>query len=172
MASIIFKQERIGKNGKVFILYKFRTLIDEGNYIYWSIFNKKIRVGKFLRRTKLDELPQIINLFRGDMVLVGPRPDIPRYIERMTDEEKKIILSVKPGLTDYASLWDFDEDRLRTPDKGYDEETYDREIWSKKKNMQIKYVKERSFKTDLIILKKTIWRVLRELLKTGIGNYK
>ena len=116
-------------------------------------------IGKFLRKYKLDELPQLFNVLKFDMALVGPRPTLPCVIETLTQKEKSIILSVRPGITDPASLWNCnEEERLAgsfDPHKKFMEEIYP-EI----KRLQIEYIKKRNFLKDIIILTKTMWRIV------------
>jgi len=110
------------------------------------------RIGKILRKTKLDELPQMWNILKGDMSFVGPRPDVRSYFDKMTNKEKE-ILSVLPGITDYSSIKFRDEaERLEKSEIKDKEKAYEIEIWPEKKRLQIKYVKERSFQIDLKII--------------------
>jgi len=112
------------------------------------------RIGKLIRNYKLDEVPQLINVFKGEMSLVGPRPEVQQYVNMFTDEEKA-ILTVQPGITDWASLWNPDEGRILSgsPDP---ERTYMEEIRPTKLRLQLKYVRERSFAVDLDIILRTI----------------
>lgn len=115
-------------------------------------------LGKLLKKYQLDELPQLINVLKGEMSLVGPRPEVPFYVNMMTDSEKMIILSVRPGMTDLASLWDFHEGEILkgSPDP---ERTYMEKIRPEKIRLQIEYVKNRSFWLDLKIILKTILKI-------------
>lgn len=103
----VYKQERIGKYHKPFYLYKFRTMFvdsDKGDLI--TIGNKDSRItkaGAFLRKYKIDELPQLFNVLKGDMSIVGPRPEVKKYVDLYTDEQQK-VLTIRPGITDYASI--------------------------------------------------------------------
>lgn len=108
------------------------------------------RIGKLLRKYKLDELPQLINVLKGEMSLVGPRPEVPHYVNMYTDEERA-ILTVRPGLTDWASIWNPDEGAVLagSPDP---ENTYMERIRPEKLRLQLKYVRERSFWNDIVIL--------------------
>ncbi|MCF8336036.1 MAG: sugar transferase [Bacteroidales bacterium] len=123
---VLFKQRRVGKRGKDFILYKFRTMYkDSGKkgLLTVSSNDKKITgIGYFLRKYKLDELPQLINVLKGDMSIVGPRPEVRKYVN-FYDEEQKEILNVRPGITDLASLVYFNEndilEDLEEPEKYY-----------------------------------------------------
>src|SRR5687767_10880336 len=104
---VFFRQERIGKGLRKFVIYKFRTMIEDAPLKGMQLTTEKdsriTRVGQILRRTKIDEFPQLINVLRGDMSLVGPRPEVPRYVE-LFPEEYREILRVRPGITDLASL--------------------------------------------------------------------
>ncbi|WP_028912466.1 sugar transferase [Prevotella sp. MA2016] len=108
-------QERIGKNGKPFGLYKFRTMRigadTNGQLTIGKRDNRITRVGYYLRRTKIDELPQLLNVLKGDMSLVGPRPEVRKYVDLYTDEQRK-VLNVRPGITDYASIEYVNESEL------------------------------------------------------------
>jgi len=118
------------------------------------------KVGKFLKKYQLDELPQLINVLKGEMSFVGPRPEVPFYVEMMTEEERKTILSVKPGMTDWASLWDFHEGEILkgSPDP---DKTYQEKIRPEKIRLQMKYVRERTFLKDLVIILKTVIKIFR-----------
>ena len=116
------------------------------------------RVGKLIRKYKLDELSQLINVFMGEMSFVGPRPEVQHYVDMFTDEEKA-ILSVRPGITNWASLWNPDEGKIlaRSPDP---ERRYMEKIRPTKLKLQLKYVREHSFLIDLRIIVKTVLTVI------------
>jgi lipopolysaccharide/colanic/teichoic acid biosynthesis glycosyltransferase len=109
---IFYRGERTGLHGKPFQIFKFRTMVvdaeKKGGASTADDDARITPVGQFLRKYKLDELPQFINVFKGDMSIVGPRPEVKRYTDLFTEEEKK-ILSVRPGITDWASIWNADE---------------------------------------------------------------
>ena len=159
---VFFRGTRIKKDGKRFKIFKFRTMVVDADKLGGpstaSDDSRLTKIGKWLKKYQLDELPQLINVLLGDMSLVGPRPEVPFYVNMFTDEEKEVILSVKPGLTDWASLWNFHEGELlkgsSDPEKAYQEK-----IRPKKIRLQIKYVEERSFLTDLKIIIKTILKI-------------
>ncbi len=157
--SIFYRGERVGLYGKIFRIFKFRTMIvnaDKIGSLQTSYDDPRFtKTGRFLRKYKIDELPQLINVLLGEMSLVGPRPEVKMCVDMMSDEERKTILSVKPGMTDWASLWNFHEEEVvkGSPDP---EKTYIDEIWPEKKRLQIKYVKEQTFLGDIIIIIKTI----------------
>jgi lipopolysaccharide/colanic/teichoic acid biosynthesis glycosyltransferase len=114
-------------------------------------------VGYFIRKYKLDELAQLINVLKGDMSLVGPRPEVKKYVDLYNDEQKKVLL-VKPGITDYASIEYFNESKLleNSPDP---EKTYIEEIMPHKLKLNLKYIEDQSLLTDLKIILKTIFKI-------------
>lgn len=144
-----FKQERIGNNGKFFYIYKLRTLHKNTAQIsFW---------GTFLRNTKLDEFPQIINILIGEMTLVGPRPDIPGYANLLQGEDR-IILSIKPGITGLASLKYRNEEQLlaQQPNPQY---YNDEVIWPDKVRINKWYVHNRTFLMDVQIIFYTLFPI-------------
>jgi len=151
---VFYRAIRIGKNNKKFIMYKFRTMVVDAEKIGGSSTadddSRITRVGKFLRKYKLDELPQLINVLKGEMSIVGPRPEVKHYVDMYTEEEKA-ILSVKPGITDYASIWNPDEGAILAGSED-PEKTYLEKIRPKKIQLQLKYVREQSFRTDMKII--------------------
>jgi len=159
---IFFKQTRVGKNNKDFSLYKFRTMQKDSDVKgLITIGNKDSRitkVGLFLRKYKLDELPQFFNVFIGNMSIVGPRPEVRKYVE-MYDEEQMKVLSVKPGLTDYASIEYINESeilgKVDEPEKVYYEE-----IIPAKLKLNLIYIEEQNFITDLKIILRTFVKIL------------
>jgi len=159
---IFYKQERIGFNGKPFRLIKFRTMRPasdaKGKLTIGDRDPRITRAGYFLRKYKLDELPQLINVLKGDMHFVGPRPEVDEYVRLYTPEQKK-VLSVKPGITDYASLKYFKESELLATSKN-PRETYIREVMPEKLRINLEYIDRRSFAEDLKIIFKTIGRIL------------
>lgn len=158
---VFYKGERIGKNGVPFRMYKFRTMVpdaDQKGGPSTALGDPRMtRIGRFLRKTKLDELPQLINILLGQMSFVGPRPQVKKYTD-LYSEREKTILSVRPGLTDFASLHFFDMDAHLGSvevDKKYAEE-----VEPKKNLLRLKYVNTKSIKTDIYILSKTLARIL------------
>jgi lipopolysaccharide/colanic/teichoic acid biosynthesis glycosyltransferase len=117
------------------------------------------RVGKFIRKFKLDELPQLINVLKGEMSVVGPRPEVQMYVDMFTEEEKT-ILSVRPGITDWASIWNPDEGAILAGSTD-PEKTYMEKIRPDKIRLQLKYVRERSFWNDLKIITQTIITIVK-----------
>lgn len=161
---VFYKGERIGKNGKPFKMYKFRTMVVNadkmGGPSTASDDPRLTKIGLFLKKFQLDEIPQLINVLKGDMSFVGPRPEVKMYVDMMTEEEKRLILSVRPGMTDYASLWNFREGEIlkgsENPEKEYLEK-----IRPEKLRLQIKYVKERSFLEDILIITRTVLKIFK-----------
>ena len=154
---IIFKQTRTGRQGKLFEVYKLRTMVtdDSRSAIYTTPSDdpRITKVGNFIRRYNLDELPQFANVLKGDMSIVGPRPEIPQYTALYSDEEKK-ILSVRPGITDLATLWIRDKGDLVLGSED-PEEIYLKQIRPEKIRLQLQYVEEKSTLLDIKIMFKT-----------------
>jgi lipopolysaccharide/colanic/teichoic acid biosynthesis glycosyltransferase len=150
--------KRAGRQGKIFKMYKFRTMVADADRLGGSCTSagdaRVTRSGYWLRKFKLDELPQLLNVLVGDMSLVGPRPEVQEYVRLFTPEERA-ILSVRPGITDWASLWDRDEAQALAghadPERAYLEL-----IRPEKIRLQLEYVRRRSFATDLAILVATL----------------
>lgn len=152
---IIYVGQRAGYNCKPFGIYKFRTMVidaEQGEGTTACMDPRITRIGSFLRRYKLDELPQLLNVLKGDMTLVGPRPELLKYAMAY-DSEEKIILSVKPGITDYSSI-KFIE-LYKHVGNHEPEKNFENKILPIKNFLRIKYVKEMSFLIDLKILFKT-----------------
>jgi lipopolysaccharide/colanic/teichoic acid biosynthesis glycosyltransferase len=161
--SVFYRGVRVGRFGKTFRIFKFRTMVVNAEKLGGpSTADDDPRVtkmGKFIRKYKLDELPQVINVLKGEMSVVGPRPEVQMYVD-MFKEEEKIILSVRPGITDWASIWNPDEGAILagSPDP---EKTYMEKIRPEKIRLQLKYVKERSFLVDIKIILETLTTVLK-----------
>lgn len=157
--SIIYRSPRVGLNGKPFDMLKFRTL-KEGFSSQFANDEGYTRFGKFLRKTKIDELPQLINVLKGDMSLVGPRPEEARTIDLLPSDIRKNILSVRPGMTDLASLYFINEEDILNK-SGDPFDTY----WSRIKPMKIVlqsfYVENKCLSLDMWIL----WQSIKKLLK-------
>lgn len=160
---IIFRQERVGRDGLPFRIHKFRTLRTGlgGPLISATHDPRATRVGVVLRRTKLDELPQLLDVLVGDMSLVGPRPEVPRYVARWPIEARETILSVRPGITDPASIALRNEsDELASA--ADPEDYYVTTLLPRKVVMYVDYVTSRTLVGDLRILVATVGAVLRE----------
>ena len=152
---IIYKQKRIGKGGKPFTLLKFRKMMEglpkQGPMLTGRFDPRLTQVGRFLERTKLDELPQIINVLRGDMSLVGPRPEVPKFTQYYT-KKWEIVLSVKPGLLGKNQIKHRNESEMFPPDCVNSENYYIKFILPTKLDVDIQYTKERNFWTDIKIM--------------------
>jgi len=160
---IFYRGVRVGRYGKLFKMFKFRTMVVNAEKIGGPSTAdddpRLLKVGKFLRKYKLDEFPQLINVLKGEMSFVGPRPEVQHYVN-MFNEEEKTILSVCPGITDWASLWNPDEGAILSG--GTDpEKTYMEKIWPEKKRLQLKYVKKHNFFLDIKIIFLTILKIIR-----------
>lgn len=159
---VFYRQSRVGKDGKDFKLYKFRSMrtgADKRGLITVGEKDSRItRVGHFLRKYKLDELPQLINVLKGEMSLVGPRPEVRKYVDLYTPAQRK-VLSVVPGITDYASIEYVDENRIlggaADPDKVYVEE-----ILPDKIRYNMKYIENRSLKEYFKIIFLTFYSIV------------
>lgn len=159
---VFYRGTRVGFQGRVFHILKFRTMVLDAEKLGGSSTSdddpRITKIGKTLRKYKLDELPQLFNVLTGEMSLVGPRPEIKRYTDLYT-EEQKAIFTVRPGITDWASLWNSDEGAVlagsEDPDKAFEEL-----IQPTKLKLQLKYVRERSFWVDLKIIVLTLLAVV------------
>ncbi|MBI3335002.1 MAG: sugar transferase [Candidatus Portnoybacteria bacterium] len=159
---ILYRGLRVGRYGKPLYMYKFRTMVINADKIGGPTTSdddpRVTPVGKLLRRFKLDEFPQLLNVVKGEMSIVGPRPDVEEVIALLQKNQKDAILSVRPGITDYASLKFPNEGEIvagaSDPHKAYLEK-----IWPTKVKLQLKYVQEQSLLTDIKIIFQTIKRV-------------
>ena len=160
--SVIYRQGRVGRNNVDFWLYKFRTMCveaDRGSLITVGADDARITpVGAFLRKFKIDEFPQFFNILKGEMSIVGPRPEVRKYVEMYTPEQMR-VLSVRPGLTDYASIRYVNENELLSASAD-PEQTYIQEIMPDKLNLNLKYIDEQSIWVDMKIIFKTIKAII------------
>jgi lipopolysaccharide/colanic/teichoic acid biosynthesis glycosyltransferase len=176
---VFYRGTRVGKYGRPFRVFKFRTMVVDAEKNGTSSTSDEdpriTRIGKFLRKYKLDELPQLINVLKGDMSIVGPRPEVKKFTELFSEEEKA-ILTVRPGITDWASIWNSDEGSVlagaEDPDRAYFEL-----IRPTKIKLQLKYVRESSLITDLKIILLTLLAIVRpesqavrEIRQTSISH--
>ena len=154
---IFYKQSRVGRHNVDFPLYKFRTMYsesDRGSLITIGENDTRItKIGLFLRKYKIDEFPQFFNILKGEMSIVGPRPEVRKYVDLYTPEQMK-VLSVRPGLTDYASIRYVNENALLAASDD-PEQTYIHEIMPDKLALNLKYIEEQSLWVDLKIILKT-----------------
>ena len=157
-----FVQTRVGKNGRHFGLFKFRTMRPfsekAGKLTVGSKDPRITNTGHFLRKYKLDELPQLFNVFNADMSFVGPRPEVPEYVAHYTAEQRK-VLTVRPGITDDASLAYFNENDILSSSPN-PENTYLETIMPAKIELNLSYLKRRNFFTDLAVIAKTLKRIV------------
>jgi lipopolysaccharide/colanic/teichoic acid biosynthesis glycosyltransferase len=159
---VFYRQIRVGKGNENFSLYKFRTMATGadklGQITIGETDSRITSVGTVLRKYKLDEFPQLLNILKGEMSIVGPRPEVRKYVDMYTKDQLQ-VLTVKPGLTDYASLEYVNENeilgRAEDPNK-----TYVEEIMPHKLNLNLKYIEEAGIITDLRIIFKTINKVV------------
>ena len=158
---IFYRGERVGRFGKPFKIYKFRTMVANADKLGGPSTAaddaRLTTIAGFLKKYQLDELPQLMNVLKGEMSLVGPRPEVQMYVNMFTEEEKA-ILSVRPGMTDYASLWNFHEGEL-LQGSADPEKTYMEEVRPEKIRLQLKYVREHSFWVDFRIILRTLLKV-------------
>ncbi len=159
---VFFVQLRVGKNNKDFKLYKFRTMfLNSDNKGLLTVGNNDKRItklGYYLRKNKLDELPQLINVLNGTMSLVGPRPEVRKYVN-LYNSEQKSILDVKPGITDLASIMYYNENEILANSVN-PEQTYINEIMPIKLELNKQYINEMSLLTDLKIIFKTFMKLI------------
>jgi len=160
---VFYRGERVGRYGRTFRIFKFRTMAADaektGGPSTASDDPRITRFGAFLRRYKMDELPQLINVLKGEMSIVGPRPEVPMEVETYTSEQRR-ILEVRPGITDWASLTFHNEGEIlrgsRDPHQVYREK-----IKPEKLRLALKYIDERSFLTDMKIILETILTLVK-----------
>lgn len=156
---VLFRQQRVGRHGRLFTLVKFRTMTVNhgGSYISVAGESRITPLGAFLRKYKLDELPELWNVLKGDMSFVGPRPDVPGYADRLSGEERR-ILEVRPGITCPATLKYRNEEELlaaQADPAAYNDEV----IWPDKVRMNMKYAENHSFIDDIRIILQTLFMV-------------
>jgi len=160
---VLFRQERVGLHGRTFRIRKFRSMkLGVGGALVSATGDNRVtRVGRFLRKSKLDELPQILDVFVGHMSLVGPRPEVPTYADLWPADVRRVILSVRPGITDPASIAMRNEaEELAAVD---DPSThYVESLLPRKAAMYVDYVNSRSFAGDLVLLAQTVATVIRD----------
>lgn len=159
---VFYRQRRVGKGETVFRIFKFRTMFVDSDKKGLLTVGKKdprvTRVGQFLRKTKLDEMPQLINVLIGDMSFVGPRPEVEKYVA-LYSEAHRIVFSVRPGITDVASIEFIDENSFL---EKYDdpENAYIQFVMPEKLRLNIDYLNQRSFWKDIMVIFKTFIKIL------------
>jgi lipopolysaccharide/colanic/teichoic acid biosynthesis glycosyltransferase len=159
---ILYGGARVGANGRVFRMYKFRSMIanagDAGPALTHADDARVTRIGRVLRATKIDELPQLVNVLKGDMSLVGPRPEAPPYVAWYSSEQRAVF-AVKPGITGPAQITYRDEERLIPATNP--EEYYRNEILPRKLRLDLQYVAHHSVRGDISLLFSTVYRLVR-----------
>ena len=161
---VLYRAERGGYMGKPFRIAKFRTMIVGAESMggTTALHDSRItRVGSFLRKTKLDEIPQVVQVFLGRMSLIGPRPELMQYVEQYQGEEKD-ILKVRPGITDYSSIRFINLDEIVGAENA--DEMYEKYVLKKKNQLRVKYAHTVSFTTDLYILCRTLVAVAGKVM--------
>jgi lipopolysaccharide/colanic/teichoic acid biosynthesis glycosyltransferase len=160
--SILFRQSRVGLREKEFKVFKFRTMVvdaeKKGIQLTSGVDSRVTKIGKFLRKSKIDELPQLINVLIGDMSLVGPRPVVLRFVKEYSKEQKR-VLDVLPGITDPASIAYINESELLSSVED-PEDYYIKEIMPKKIELSIEYIEKMTVFSDLRLILKTLFRLI------------
>lgn len=163
---VFYRQVRVGRFGREFRIHKFRTMAhdpaDSGPQLTVGLDARITRVGAFLRRTKLDELAQLFDVLEGTMSLVGPRPEVPRYVALYPADLREKVLSVRPGITDFASIEYRDESTLLAQSRD-PERTYREVVLPTKLALQVRYVETRGVCTDLRLIARTLRALLPHL---------
>ena len=166
---MLFKQVRVGKNGKYFKVLKFRTMVlnaeSIGNKLTTGDDPRITPIGRILRKYKLDELPQLFNVLKGEMSLVGPRPNVPEYVDFYPEEIRNIVLSVPPGITDKASIEFVNEDELLSGSSDL-MNVYKNIVLPIKLDYYVEYVNKRSLWLDFILVLKTVAAIFKLNSKT------
>ena len=165
---VLYRARRVGKDGRLFNLYKFRSMVADadtrGPRVTASGDGRVTGIGRILRRTKLDELPQLFNTLVGDMSLVGPRPEDPEYVKLYSPDQRR-VLSVRPGITSPATLqYRFEEQMLTGPEW---EETYRTEILPEKLRIELEYLSSRTLSQDMLILARTASKLFTKPSQVG-----
>jgi len=159
---VVFSHDRVGHDGRTFKLYKFRTMVKDASKIGPSITSTNdpriTRIGRLLRRFKVDEMLQIVNVVKGDMSVIGPRPELEKFVDKFKKDYME-ILKIKPGMTDYALIAFRDEEKILGKFKDT-EEGYVKEVLPEKIKLYRKYIEEMGLATDIRIFFKTIWEIL------------
>jgi lipopolysaccharide/colanic/teichoic acid biosynthesis glycosyltransferase len=177
-APVIFRQERVGRGGRLFRIYKLRTMrASIGPQVTSADDVRVTRLGRLLRRAKIDELPALWNVIKGDMALVGPRPEVPRYVA-LDDPRWRAVLAVRPGLTDPVTVQLRDEERLLAQVRGDRERFYLERLQPLKLEAYLRYLQRRSWRSDLWVLFLTFIAIIssrigddfHELGKASVGR--
>ena len=171
---VFYKPQRGGYKSKTFHIFKFRSMVKNADKIgggTTALHDPRItKVGNFLRKTKLDEIPQLFNIIGGSMSFIGPRPELLRYTYQYEGDEM-LIFEVRPGITDFSSIEFINLDEI--VGQGNADEVYEKYVLKKKNALRIKYAKEVSFVTDVKLFSLTIWRVIKKALSfIFLGKHK
>lgn len=171
---VFYRPQRGGYHNKPFRIFKFRSMVKNADKIgggTTALNDPRItKVGNFLRKTKLDEIPQLFNIIGGSMSFIGPRPELLRYTDQYEGEEK-LIFEVRPGITDFSSIEFINLDEL--VGQGDADEMYEKHVLKKKNALRIRYAKEVSFGTDVKLFSLTVWRVIKKALSfIFLGKHK
>ena len=159
---IFYMADRVGKDSNTFAMYKLRTMSQRStnaSQITAQNDNRVTSVGRYLRRTKIDELPQIFNILRGDMAIVGPRPESVSIVEDHYTAQMREVLTAVPGLTSPGTIYNENASHLIAQDNT--ELIYATEILPKRIELDLAYLKTRTWKTDISLIIKTIWKIIR-----------
>ena len=163
---VFYRPQRGGYQGKPFRIFKYRSMVKNADKIgggTTALNDPRItKVGNFLRKTKLDEIPQLFNIIAGTMSFIGPRPELLQYTEQYTGEEE-LILQVRPGITDFSSIEFINLDEI--VGAGNADEMYEKYVLKRKNELRVKYAREVSMATDLKLFFKTVFHVLKKALK-------
>ena len=161
---VFYRGERIGRYGRYFRIYKFRTMVKGAERLGGPSTSaddpRLTKIGAWIKKYKIDELPQLLNVMKGEMAIVGPRPEVKEYINLMKHYTFRAVCSIRPGITDFASLWNFREEEMLRGRLDPDE-FYRKHIRPYKVKLQMKYFNEKSFATDLKIIGRTVLRVFK-----------
>ena len=173
-APVFYRPQRGGYHNKPFRIFKFRSMIKNADKVgggTTALNDPRItKVGNFLRKTKLDEIPQLFNIIGGSMSFIGPRPELLRYTDQYEGEEK-LIFEVRPGITDFSSIEFINLDEI--VGQGNADEMYEKYVLKKKNALRIKYAKEVSFATDAKLFTRTVWGVIKKALSfIFLGKHK
>jgi putative colanic acid biosynthesis UDP-glucose lipid carrier transferase len=158
--SAIYRAKRVGKDGVLFDCYKFRSMFVDSGKVRLTTLENDERIfpfGKFIRKAKIDEMPQVVNILKGEMSVVGPRPEDKENADKVYVGDFVHILDVKPGLTSTASLYDYTHGELFE-----DEESYEKEFLPKKLKLELYYVNHRSFWYDIELVLRTGWLIIQK----------
>jgi lipopolysaccharide/colanic/teichoic acid biosynthesis glycosyltransferase len=162
---VFYRAERVGRFGKIIKVWKFRTMVPNAERvgsIHASASDPRItRIGRFLRKYKIDELPQLINILKGEMSFVGPRPQVKHYVDLYSKEER-ISLTVRPGMTDYASIRFVNQEDL--VDENDVDESYRKRIEPEKNRLRVKYAKNNSLLVDVKIILQTVRAIITKIV--------